>query len=214
MEESVKRSEITILPSSSAGKIHCSTFCARAANISSSSAVAVNSLLAGSSRMRRICWPIGVPPGSTLSSIDRPWPRRRSASMRACVLSPLPSGPSKVMKRPGLPGPRSVVDIVQDLLQILPRFLLRVLIVGPQQVGRMVGHHHLNVAPVVPFSTQTGNAVFGVEHRLGSRRSKQADRFGFDGLKLPVQELPADLHFVRLRRAILGRPALHHVADV
>ena len=43
---------------------------------------------------------------------------------------------------------------------------------------------------------------------------EQADRFRFDGLKLPVQELAADFHLVRLRRAILRRPALHHVADV
>src|ERR1700733_2947690 len=182
MDESVKRSEITILPSASAGTIHLSTFCARAANIRSSSAVAVNSLLAGSSRMRRICWPIGVPPGSTLSNSGRPSPRRRSASMRACVLLPLPSGPSKVMKTPR----PLIVDIVQDLLQILPRFFLRVLIVGPQQIGGMVGNHHLNIPPVMPFPAQPGDAVLGVEHRLGRRGPEQADRFRFDDLKLPV----------------------------
>src|SRR5580698_2430196 len=208
MEESVKRSEITILPSASAGRIHCSTFWARAANINSSSAMGVSSRLAGSRRMRRICCPIGVPPGSALSSTVRPSPRKRSASIRAWVLLPLPSGPSKVMKRP-----RSVVNIVQDLLQILPCFFLRVLIVGPQQIGRMVGDHHLNVAPLIPFSAQPRDA-FLAEQSFGRGATQYANRFGTNREQLAIQELPADFHFVRLGRAIFGRPALHHIANV
>src|SRR6202522_2277841 len=151
--------------------------------------------------MRRICWPMGVPPGSTLSSTARPAARRGWASKRACVLLPLPSGPSKVMKRP-----RSVVDIVQDLFQILPRFLLCVLIIGPQQVRGMVGHHHLNVAPAMPFSAQARDAVLGVEHGLGRRGSQQTDGFGLDRLKLTGKELAADFHFVSLRRPSFRRP--------
>src|SRR5580700_7239176 len=184
MDESVKRSEITILPSASAGRIHCSTFCARAANISSSSDVAVSSLLAGSRRMRRICWPIGVPPGSTDSSTGRPSLRKRCASIRACVLLPLPSGPSKVMKRPRLVvDPRLVVNIVQDLLQILPCFFLGVLIVGPQQIGRMVSDHHLDVAPLIPFSAQPRDAVLA-EQSFCRRAAQYANRFGTNREKL------------------------------
>src|SRR5580704_648080 len=210
MEESVKRSEMTILPWLSAGRIHCSTFCARAANINNSSATGSSSWLAGSSRMRRICWPMGEPPGSTLSRTGRPSPRRRSASSRACVIVPLPSGPSKVMKRPRL----LVVDIVQDLLQVLPRFLLRVLIVGPQQIGGMVGDHQLNVAPFVPFPAHPRHAFRGAEQSLGGGGAQCANGLGFDRLQLPVKELSANFHLVGLRRAILWRPALHHVADV
>src|SRR5579872_3647078 len=112
--------------------------------------------------MRRICWPMGVPPGSTVSSTWWPSPRRRSASSRACVLLPLPSGPSNVRKTP-----RLVVDIVQDHFEILPSFLLGVLVVGPQQIRRMVGHHHRNIAPALPFSAQSRDALLGSEHSFG-----------------------------------------------
>ena len=42
--------------------------------------------------------------------------------------------------------PPSIVDEVQDLLQVFPGFALGVLIVGAQQVRRMIRHHHRNIA--------------------------------------------------------------------
>ena len=41
-----------------------------------------------------------------------------------------------------------------------------------------------------------------------------ADDFGADRRKLAVEELAADLHFIRFRGAILRRTALHHVGDI
>ena len=52
------------------------------------------------------------------------------------------------------------------------------------------------------------------EQRLGRGGAQRADRFGTNREELTVQKLPADFHFVGLRRAILRRPALHHIADV
>src|SRR5580704_7481784 len=78
----------------------------------------------------------------------------------------------------------------------------------------MVGDHHWNVAPVVPFSAHSGHALFSVQHSLGGRASQQADRLGFYGLKLAIKELAADFHLVRFRRSILRRPALHYVTDI
>src|SRR5262245_56023044 len=43
-----------------------------------------------------------------------------------------------------------VVHEMQDLLQIFPSFALGVLIARAQKVGRMVRHHHRDVAPFEP----------------------------------------------------------------
>ena len=59
------------------------------------------------------------------------------------------------------PGVRSVVDEVQRFLQILPRLALGVLIVGAQQVRRMIGDDERDVAPFVPVASQPRDAVFG-----------------------------------------------------
>src|SRR5271157_3642078 len=50
--------------------------------------------------MRRIFMPMGVPPGSAVSSTVRPRARRRVARRCIWVVLPEPSMPSKVMKRP------------------------------------------------------------------------------------------------------------------
>src|SRR5579871_3291423 len=50
--------------------------------------------------MRRICWPMRVPPGSMVSKTSLPPLRKRSPKRRICVLLPLPSIPSKVMNFP------------------------------------------------------------------------------------------------------------------
>src|ERR1700733_8311616 len=78
----------------------------------------------------------------------------------------------------------------------------------------MVSDHQLNVVPVVPFSAQPRHAFGSPEQRFRRGATERTDRLWFDSLKLPVKELPADLHFVGLRRAILRGPALHHVADI
>src|SRR5579872_1547379 len=110
--------------------------------------------------MARIFWPMGVPPGSALSSTTRPLARKRAAKSRAWVDLPLPSGPSNVMKRP----PRlvaSVINEVEDFLQIVPRFALGVLVVGPQQIRGMIGDHNGEIAPLVPLAAQAHDAVLG-----------------------------------------------------
>ena len=66
----------------------------------------------------------------------------------------------------------------------------------------------------LPISAQFGDAFLGAQHRLCGRRPQGANRFRPDGGKLPEQKLAANLHLIRLRRAIFRGPALHHVADV
>ena len=66
----------------------------------------------------------------------------------------------------------------------------------------------------MPFSAQSRDAFLGSEQRFGRGAAQRADGFGPDGLKLAVEELAADFHLVGLRRAVLGRAALHDVADV
>ncbi len=156
--------------------------------------------------------PMRVPPGSTVSITSRPMARRRSASRCIWVVLPEPSGPSKVMKR--LPWARSVVDIVEGGFQIFPCLSLGVLIVGPQEVGRMVGDHHWNVAPLVPFASQAGDAVFGFEEVFGGGGTEGADGFRMDDFELASEELSADFHFVRFGCAVFRRAAFDYVADV
>src|SRR5579884_3976190 len=211
MLESVKRSDKTISPLASAGRISSSTFCARQANMSSSSEVAVSSWLAASSRMRRICWPMRPPPGSAVSKTARPWRRRRSASRRNCVDLPLPSKPSNVMNRPRR---RLVIDIVQDLLQVFPRLPFCGLIILPQQVGRMIRHHDRNVAPLLPVAAQPHDSLLGSEQSLCGRPAQRANGFGPDRQELAEQKLAADLHLIGLRRAVAGRTALDDIADI
>jgi hypothetical protein len=121
------------LPSSSAGRIHCSTFWARAANISSSSAVGLSSRIGRIEQNAPDLLADGVPPGSTLSSTAglraQTFGQHAGLGAFAAAVGPF-EGDEEARARP------LIVDIVQDLLQILPRFLLRVLIVGPQQVRR------------------------------------------------------------------------------
>src|SRR6476646_9216138 len=149
-----------------------------------------------------------VAPGSWFSVTTCPRPRSRSISMRICVVFPAPSVPSK-LKKDAL-----VIDEVQQRLQIFPGFALGLLIVLPQQVGRMIGNHHWNISPFMPFAARPRDAFFRIQQRLHGSRAEHANGFGSNRLELPEQELPADFHFIRLRRAILRRPALHYVADV
>src|SRR5262244_607915 len=60
-----------------------------------------------------------------------------------------------------------VIDEVEYLLQIFPGLTLRILIVGPQQIGRMVRHHHRYVTPFKPVAAHSGNPFLACEQRLG-----------------------------------------------
>src|SRR4051794_17938535 len=196
-------------PRDSAGRMHWSRFWARAANIRSSSAVGASSRLRSCNRTRRICWPIPEPPGSMFSKMARPAERRRSDNRRIWVDLPLPSRPSKVMK-----NPRLVVDIVEDFLEVIPRFALGVLVIRPEQVRGVVGDHHRNVAPLVPVAAEPGDAFLRAEQRLCGRTAEGADRLGLEHHQLAEEELATDLHFLGLGRAVLRRPAFNDVADV
>src|SRR5947209_15641007 len=114
--------------------------------------------------MRRICVPIGVPPGSTDRRMLWPAAISRSASSWSWVLLPLPSGPSKVMNSPRAPARSwSVVDKVQDFLEIFPGFLFRLLIIGAQQVRRMERDDERTAVPFVPAPAQARHTVLGSE---------------------------------------------------
>src|SRR4051794_26410738 len=52
----------------------------------------------------------GDPPGSRVSTTSRPRVRKASARSRACELFPLPSPPSKVMKRPRTSAAEGHID--------------------------------------------------------------------------------------------------------
>ena len=82
----------TSRPASSAGRTTSSMCWARSAANSNASALSVISLLAGSARIARTSFPVGVPPCSKVSTASS-----STASRRACVDLPEPSLPSKAM---------------------------------------------------------------------------------------------------------------------
>src|ERR1039457_4677051 len=109
---------------------------------------------------------------------------------------------------------RSVVHKVQGLLQIFPRFPFRALIVRPQQVRRVVGDDDGDVLPIKPLAAHLGNPFLVSGERSRGGASQGADGLGPNGHQLAVQELPANLHFVRFRCPVPRRAALDDVADV
>src|SRR5271170_2236576 len=64
------------------------------------SAMGVSEEVFVSSKSWRIFSPVGVPPGSRVTTTDRPCAVNTAANLASCVLLPQPSSPSKVMNRP------------------------------------------------------------------------------------------------------------------
>ena len=126
---------------------------------------------AGSSRMRRMAWPMAVPPGSTVSMISAPssrkCARRGAASASSSRCRPIPSKVTKCPRRdkravrPVTAAATSVVDMVQHLFEVFPRFAFGVLRVGAEQERWVIGRHNLDAAPVLPVSPQSGDAFLG-----------------------------------------------------
>src|SRR5258706_12741307 len=103
---------------------------------------------------------------------------------------------------------------MERLLQVLPGLPLRILIVGPQQVRRMIRHHDRYVIPFKPVAAHSGDPFLASEHRFRRCRAERADRLGPDRRQLAKQKLTANLHLIRFRGAIFGWPAFYDVADV
>ena len=78
----------------------------------------------------------------------------------------------------------------------------------------MVSHHHGNILPLEPLAAHLGDAFLAAGERARGGAAQRADGLRTDRDKLAVEELAADLHLVRLGRAVPGRTALHHIADV
>src|SRR4051794_10398950 len=190
--------------------------CVREANISNNSVSDAISLLAGSSKMRRMSLPIGVPPGSWFGVTRWPSCSSLACSNRSWVDFPLPSVPSNVMNSPVGFGSLedSVIDEMEQSFQIFPGFTARCLIVLAKEIRRMIRNHHGNAVPCLPVAAKFRDAFFGIEKRFHRCRPERANRFRLDGHELTEQELPAGLHLVRKGRAVLRRSALHDVADV
>ena len=100
--ESANRSDMTVEPRASAGRIVFSRWSRRAAVNSRISVSADHRSGFPSTRRLRISSAPGDPPGSRVKTTSWPSDRRCADSRAACVDLPEPSIPSKVMKRPTL----------------------------------------------------------------------------------------------------------------
>src|ERR1035441_9486232 len=108
----------------------------------------------------------------------------------------------------------SVVDEVQNPFEIFPGFAFGFLIVLAQQVRGVVGDHHGDLLPLEPLAAHLGDAFLVAGEGARRDAAERADGLGPDRRKLAVEELAANLHFIRFGIAILRRTALHHVGDV
>src|SRR3954447_5360034 len=135
---------------------------------------------------------------------------------RSWVVLPLPSVPSNVTKKPGwrpsLTG--SVIHKMKQCFEVFPSFAARFLVVLAEKVRRMVRNHDGNAIPLMPLAPELGDSFFWAEKRLHGGGTKRADGFRLDRHEVAEEELPAGLHLVGQRCAILGRPAFHNIADV
>ena len=78
----------------------------------------------------------------------------------------------------------------------------------------MIGHHHRNLPPALPVAPQISHLLSGRQQSLRGSCTEHTNRFGLQHHELPVEKLAADFHLVILRLAVLGRTALHDIADV
>src|ERR1700733_1204242 len=72
----------------------------------------------------------------------------------------------------------SIVNEVQDLLQVLPGLSLGCLVITAQQERRVIADHHWDIAPPIPIAAHTRHAFLtaGEIFRRGS--AQRADSFG------------------------------------
>src|ERR1035438_6608409 len=108
----------------------------------------------------------------------------------------------------------SIVNEVQDLLQIFPSLALGVLVVLAQKVRGVVRGHHRDLLPLEPLAPHLGDAFLVAGEGARGDAAERANGLGADRQELAVEELAADLHFIRFRVAILRRTAFHHGGGV
>src|SRR3954468_7609329 len=136
--------------------------------------------------------------------------------MRICVVLPLPSVPSNVMNRPRVcSGARwSVIDRMQQRLEIFPSLTPCNLIVLAKQIGRVISHHEWDIVPLLPLAPHSGDALLGVEQGFHCSGAEGTDGLRLNGHELAIKELPTRLHLIRERGSVFRRPAFNDVTDV
>src|SRR6202162_5480218 len=83
-----------------------------------------------------------------------------------------------------------------------------------QQVGGGIGGYQFTSAKFEPLSAKMRDATIGFKQGLCSDAAEADNHFGRDGVELAQQEWRTSLDFLFFRRAIVRRPAFHHVANV
>src|ERR1035438_5965329 len=76
--------------------------------------------------------------------------------------------------------PASVVDVVQDFLEVFPGFALGFLIVLAQQVRRVIRDHHGDLLPLEPLAAHLGDAFLVAREGAGGDAAESADHLGAD----------------------------------
>src|SRR5438093_4650745 len=90
----------------------------------------------------------------------------------------------------------------------------RLLPIGaPEQGGRMVRNDNRDTPEPVHLVAEGTQRLLRIEERLRRRPAHREDHLRLQELDLAEQVWHARRDFVELRQAVLGRAALHHVAD-
>src|SRR5256712_1975568 len=105
---------------------------------------------------------------------------------------------------------RSADETAGDADVIPGRFLpVRV----AKQGSRMIGHDQGNTAESVHQVPHRPQRLFGVEQGLRGRPAHREDHLRLHDVDLAEQVWHAPCDLIELRQAVLGRPALYHIAD-
>src|SRR3990172_9709730 len=104
------------------------------------------------------------------------------------------------------------VHLTQNFLDVFPyQFFVRRV---AQEIGGMKGRHQLDAMIAVPVAAQFGDRNFALQQGLHGELSQRDDDLRSNEIDLFLQERFAGRHLVRLRIAVLGRPALDHIGDI
>jgi len=99
-----------------------------------------------------------------------------------------------------------------DFLQVFPDFTFGGRVA--QQVGGMVSGHQFFAAKIEPLAAELRHTAIGLKQSFRGGGAEADDDFGVDDVKLAQKKRRTSANFILFRQAIVGRAALHHVADV
>src|SRR5215469_3511431 len=138
---------------------------------------------------------------------------KSAAPQQIADINPSKMGRDMLPKKPVLaPLLRLEAEGGHHLPQIPPDFALGVRIA--QKIGGMVSGHKFRAEIIEPLAAETRYSLIRSEQRLCRACPQAANHLGLNDSELANEKWRTSVDFIALGQTILGRAALHHIADV